>query len=79
MISIVCVYNNKEILNKYLIKSLESQTEDYELILLDNTQNKFNSAAKALNNGGRKAKGDYIMFVHQDVVCIYFKFSYIIR
>lgn len=67
MISIVCVYNNEEILNKYLIKSLKSQTEDYELILLDNTNKKFKSAAEALNFGGKKANGNYIMFVHQDV------------
>lgn len=34
---------------------------------MDNTGNRFSSAAEALNQGGRKAKGDYMMFVHQDV------------
>jgi len=67
MISIVCVYNNKEILDNYLLKSLKIQTVNYELIFIDNTQGKFKSAAEALNYGGRKAKSDYIMFVHQDV------------
>jgi len=67
MISIVCVYNNKEILNNYLLKSLKTQTVNFELIALDNTEGKFKSAAEALNYGGRKAKGKYIMFVHQDV------------
>ena len=67
MISIVCVYNNKEILGNYLLKSLKNQTVDYELIALDNTEGKFKSAAEALNCGGRKAKGKYIMFAHQDV------------
>lgn len=67
MISVVCVYNNRQILNNCLIKSLENQNCDYELILVDNTQNKFNSAAKALNYGGHQAKEDYIMFVHQDM------------
>ena len=66
MISIVCVYNNEEILNDYLLKSLKDQTVNYELVTLDNTEGKFKSAAEALNYGGRKAKGKYIMFVHQD-------------
>ena len=67
MISIVCVYNNEEILKDSLLKSLENQTSKHELILIDNTQGKFESAAEALNSGGGKAKGEYIMFVHQDV------------
>jgi len=67
MISIVCVYNNKEILENFLLKSLKLQNTDYQLILLDNTENKFKSAAEALNYGGEKAKGKYIMFVHQDI------------
>ena len=67
MISVVCVYNNERILKDCLLKSLETQTSKYELILLDNTQGKYKSAAGALNGGGGKAKGNYIMFVHQDV------------
>lgn len=74
MISIVCVYNNEGILNKYLINSLKSQTADYELILIDNTNNKFKSAASALNYGGRKAKGKYIIFAHQDMDLCYNQF-----
>lgn len=66
MISIICVFNNKESLEHYLIKSLERQKSDYELILLDNTQGKYKSAAKALNYGGKNAKGKYLMFIHQD-------------
>lgn len=68
MISVVCVYKNKEILDKYLLRSLKNQTVDYELILLNNIQGKFNSASKALNLGGKKSKGKYIMFVHNDVM-----------
>lgn len=68
MISIICVYNNEEILNNYLLKGLKSQTVKYELILLDNTQGRFKSASEALNIGGNKAVGDYIMFVHQDIL-----------
>jgi len=67
MISVVCVYNKKEILENYLLKSLKNQTTGFELILLDNRQRKFKSAAEAFNYGGEKAKGNYIMFVHQDI------------
>lgn len=67
MISVVCVYNSENILNNWLLKSLKNQTVEFELITLDNTRNTFKSAAEALNYGGKKAKGKYIMFVHQDV------------
>lgn len=68
MISIVCVYNKKDILSEYLIKSLKSQTySDYELILLDNQRNKYESASTALNIGVKRSKGEWIMFVHQDI------------
>ncbi len=67
MISIVCVYNNEEILRDFLLKSLENQTVDFELIKINNTNNKFKSAAEALNYGGKNAKGEYIMFAHHDV------------
>jgi hypothetical protein len=67
MISIVCVYNNKEILDKFLLKSLKNQSVEFELFLIDNTDKKFKSAAEALNKGGDKSNGKYIMFVHQDI------------
>jgi hypothetical protein len=67
MISIICVYNNKILLDNYLLQSLKRQTTEYELILLDNTQRKFQSAAEALNQGGKQANQKYLMFVHQDV------------
>ena len=53
MLSIICVYNNRDILEKYLLNSLKVQSIEYELILIDNTSGKFNSAAKALNYGGK--------------------------
>lgn len=67
MISVICVYNDREILNKWLLKSLENQNTSYELILVDNCDGKFKSAAEALNQGGKKANNKYIMFVHQDM------------
>lgn len=67
MISIIVVYNNERTLNEILLKSLKNQTVKFELIKLNNTKGQFKSAAEALNYGGKKAKGKYIMFVHQDV------------
>ena len=67
MISIVCIYNNETLLNDYLLKSLNEQTVGFELIKIDNTSGSFKSASEALNYGSKKANGEYIMFVHQDV------------
>jgi len=49
MISVVSVYNNEAVLNDFLIKSLQGQSAQYELIKIDNTKNQFKSAAQALN------------------------------
>ncbi|HML05509.1 MAG TPA: glycosyltransferase [Methanobacterium sp.] len=67
MISIICVYNDKEILDNFLLKSLKSQSANHQIILMDNTNGQFKSAAEALNKGAKKANGDYLMFVHQDI------------
>jgi glycosyltransferase involved in cell wall biosynthesis len=67
MFSIVCVYNDETSLRTNLRSSLEKQTAKFELILLDNTNGSYKSAAQALNYGGKKARHKYIMFVHQDV------------
>lgn len=67
LISVVCVYNNRSILEEWLIPTLKVQTEPHEIILVDNSGASFASAAEALNYGGEQARGDYIMFVHQDV------------
>ena len=67
MISIVCVYNNEITYKNVILKSLKNQSAKFEMIPLDNRNNKYKSAAEALNHGGMKTKGEYIMFVHQDV------------
>lgn len=65
--SVVCVYSNVDIFEKYLLLSLKLQTAQYEPIFIDNCVGQFKSAAVALNYGGRQANSKYIMFVHQDV------------
>jgi hypothetical protein len=67
MISVVVVYNNEHMFNDILMKGLKNQTAEFELIALDNTKGEFKSASEALNYGGKRATGKYIMFVHQDV------------
>jgi len=67
MISVICVYNDEKVLRANLLSSLRRQDAKYELILVDNTKGTFKSLPKALNYGGNKAKGEYLMFVHQDV------------
>jgi hypothetical protein len=67
MISVVCVFNNENIFNKLLAKSLNRQTVPYQLIAVNNQSHEFHSAAQALNWGSTQAKGEYIMFVHQDI------------
>lgn len=66
-ISIICVYNNKDSLQEQLLNSLHSQDTDYELILLDNRNHVFQSAADALNKGAKQAEGDILIFSHQDI------------
>jgi hypothetical protein len=65
--TVVCVYNSKLTLEKYLTPGLARQTMPFELRLVDNTTQRFGSAASALNHGAKDATGDYLVFVHQDV------------
>lgn len=69
MLSIICVYNKKNVLKDRLLNSLHSQNyNDYEEILVDSVEHGFSSASEALNYGGNLAKGDYLIFLHQDIV-----------
>lgn len=67
LISIICVYNNESILNDWLIRSLSDQSAEFELILINNCDRIYKSAASALNYAGKKAIGDYFCFIHQDI------------
>ena len=67
MISVVCVYNDAEVLEKRLVRSLKEQTAKYELVTVDNRAGRFGSAAEALNHGGERATQEWVMFTHQDI------------
>ena len=57
MISVVCVYNNLEILENRLLNSLELQNTRYDVITVDNRRARFAGAANVLNHGVATARG----------------------
>lgn len=68
MISIIVASNDKELLDRMLIASLDKQTfRDFETIIVDAKKNGFSSASTTLNYGASLAKGDILLFVHQDI------------
>lgn len=70
MFSIICIYNDKAKLDKYLLNSLEKQNyKNYELLLMDNSNNqRYFSAVDAIEEAITEAKKEYLMIVHQDIV-----------
>ena len=66
-LTIVCCYNDCNQLEDYLLKSLNEQNVSCEKILIDNRDNKFKSAAAALNYGASQVKTKYVLFSHQDI------------
>jgi len=67
MISIICCFNNYKTYNEMLYKSVSKQKAEYEIIAIDNSKGKFESSAQALNYGASISKGEYLVFVHQDM------------
>lgn len=69
MLSLVCAYNNEDKLKSELLSSLKFQKNvKYELILVNTVKENIKSASEALNRGGKQAKGEYIVFLHQDII-----------
>jgi hypothetical protein len=68
MISVISIINNNAIAKEFLLHGLSRQNTHYDLILLDNRNSSYRSAAQAYNEGSAEAKGDYLMFIHQDVL-----------
>lgn len=66
-ISVVTCFNDRKVLEANLLSSLRYQHNSVDFIAVDNTNKQYTSVPSALNYGGKKARGDYIMFVHQDV------------
>lgn len=69
MISVICVYNKKEIYESCILESLKKQNyNDFELISIDNSENCFKNANEAINYAIELSKFEYILIVHQDVI-----------
>lgn len=66
--SIICITNDRTVLNNWTKQSLEDQAfQDYELIVVDNCDDEYESAAAALNAGAADAAGNYYIFAHHDL------------
>ena len=69
MLSIICAYNNKKMLNDCVAQSLNKQQGvEYEKIFVNAKDYGFSSASETLNYGGQQAKGDFLIFLHQDII-----------
>ena len=67
-VSVIIVYTDfKKLEEAKLWIEKQSIRDSIEYIALDNRENRFSSAAKALNYGAENAKGDILVFMHQDV------------
>ncbi|WP_298944425.1 glycosyltransferase [uncultured Microbacterium sp.] len=70
-VSIVCVYNDPEVLESCLARSIRELLDSApatEFLPIDNRNNAFSTAGGALNEGAQRARNDVVVFVHQDVV-----------
>jgi GT2 family glycosyltransferase len=67
MISVIVAYNDRDVLDDMLARSLAGQSAAHEVIALDNRQHRYSSAAAAANEGANRARGDFLFFAHQDV------------
>lgn len=66
-ITIVCCYNNYEMVKK-MLESLKTQTIPFEAILIDNRNNVYNSCASAYNSVLNQITTEYVLFAHQDIL-----------
>ncbi|QYH36954.1 glycosyltransferase [Salinibacterium sp. M195] len=70
-VSIVCVFNDPDVLESCLTRSVVaglSDAPETEFLPIDNRNHEFASAGAALNHGARLAHNSVVVFVHQDVI-----------
>jgi hypothetical protein len=67
MLTLICVFNDRDVLEARLLSGLKTQSAPHEIISIDNRASLFDSAAAALNHGSRQAHGDWLLFAHQDI------------
>lgn len=66
-ITIVCCCNNLQQFKEFE-NSLKSQTEEYKLVLIDNTNSRFKSCSEAFNSVLGQIETKYVIFSHQDII-----------
>ena len=66
-ISLITVYNNQKLLDEMLSSARKQANVDIDYVMIDNRKNIFSSAAAALNYGTAKAKGEVLVYLHQDI------------
>lgn len=70
-VSIVCVFNDPDVLESCLTRSVTAGLSDAphtEFLPVDNRNGEFSTAGAALNHGARMARNPVVVFVHQDVI-----------
>lgn len=72
-ISIICCYTNEEQLECLKNSVTGYNNAEIEWVSIDNRDNKYTSAAAALNHGADIARGDIFFFIHQDVEFVDFE------
>ncbi len=66
-LTIMCCYTNSKQLADFL-KSIETQTEKCDTVLIDNRNGKYKSCSAAFNANLSKVKTKYVIFSHQDIL-----------
>lgn len=69
-VSIVTVFNDREMRRSCLDRSIEAHRRDaldVDFVPVDNVGGRFSSAGAALNHGASLARHEHVVFVHQDV------------
>jgi len=67
MLSII-ICSRQTVINNNLNENIKNTVGcDYELIVIDNSENKY-SIFEAYNNGIEKSKGEYLCFIHDDIL-----------
>lgn len=69
VISVVCVYNDPEVLAECLTASIAAlpDPDAVDFVPIDNVQHDFTTAGAALNHGASLARAKHVLFAHQDV------------
>lgn len=66
--SVLCTYYDKQVFERHTLRTLNEQTyQDFELLLIDNSNGRCKSAGEAYNDAAARAQGDFLIIVHQDV------------